>query len=55
MDERRRASVLAGLSGFDQAWFTATSGSWLPADFFATCTVFDVRAGTLTPADRAAR
>jgi DNA replication and repair protein RecF len=49
MDERRRASVLAGLSGFDQAWFTATSGSWLPPDFLATCAVYEVRSGALTP------
>jgi DNA replication and repair protein RecF len=49
MDERRRASVLAGLSGFDQAWFTATSGSWLPPEFLATCTVYEVRSGALTP------
>ena len=49
MDERRRASVLAGLSGFDQAWFTATSGSWLPPDFLATCAVYEVSAGALTP------
>jgi DNA replication and repair protein RecF len=45
MDERRRASVLAGLAGFDQAWFTATSGSWLPPEFVAGCSVFDVRGG----------
>jgi DNA replication and repair protein RecF len=49
MDERRRASVLAGLSGFDQVWFTATSGSWLPPDFLAAATVYDVRAGAVTP------
>ena len=49
MDERRRASVLAGLAGFDQVWFTATSGSWLPPDFLANCTVYEVRAGSVTP------
>jgi DNA replication and repair protein RecF len=48
MDERRRASVLAGLSGFDQVWFTATSGSWLPPDFVANCSVFDVSGGSVS-------
>jgi DNA replication and repair protein RecF len=45
LDERRRASVLAGLSGFEQVWFTATSGSWLPEDFVAGATVYDVASG----------
>jgi DNA replication and repair protein RecF len=49
LDERRRASVLAGLSGFDQVWFTATSGSWLPPEFIAGAAVYDVRAGDVTP------
>jgi DNA replication and repair protein RecF len=48
MDERRRVSVLAGLAGFDQVWFTATSGSWLPPEFVAGCAVFDVRGGTIS-------
>ncbi len=45
LDERRRALVLAGLAGFDQVWFTATSGSWLPQEFVRDSTVFDVAAG----------
>ena len=45
LDERRRASVLAGLAGFDQVWFTATSGSWLPQEFVRDSTVFDVATG----------
>jgi DNA replication and repair protein RecF len=49
LDERRRASVLSGLSGFDQVWFTATSGSWLPPEFIAGAAVYDVRAGDVTP------
>jgi DNA replication and repair protein RecF len=48
LDERRRASVLAGLSGFEQVWFTATSGSWLPDDFVASATVYDVASGSVT-------
>jgi DNA replication and repair protein RecF len=50
LDERRRASVLASLAGFDQVWFTATSGSWLPPDFVAGCSVFHVSSGAVTPA-----
>lgn len=49
LDERRRASVLAGLQGFDQVWFTATSDAWLPPDFVASATVYDVRSGAVTP------
>jgi DNA replication and repair protein RecF len=49
LDERRRASVLQGLSGFDQVWFTATSGSWLPGSFVQEATVFDVAGGGVTP------
>lgn len=45
LDERRRASVLDGLAGFDQVWFTATSGSWLPEEFVRDATVFDVASG----------
>ena len=33
LDERRRASVLEGVAGFEQVWFTATTGSWLPEGF----------------------
>ena len=47
LDERRRASVLAGLAGFDQVWFTATSGSWLPSDFVTGCSVFQVSSGAV--------
>jgi DNA replication and repair protein RecF len=50
LDERRRASVLTGLAGFDQVWFTAASGSWLPPEFMAGCSVFHVRSGSVTPA-----
>jgi DNA replication and repair protein RecF len=49
LDERRRASVLAGLSGFDQVWFTATSGSWLPEEFVRAASVFEVASGAVTP------
>jgi DNA replication and repair protein RecF len=49
LDERRRTSVLSSLAGFDQVWFTATSGSWLPPDFVANATVFEVNAGNVTP------
>jgi DNA replication and repair protein RecF len=49
MDDRRRAAVLSGLGGFDQAWFTATSGSLLPQDFLGACTIFTVHAGAITP------
>ena len=45
LDERRRRSVLTSLSGFEQVWFTATSGSSLPADFTAECRVFEVNSG----------
>jgi DNA replication and repair protein RecF len=50
LDEGRRRSVLEGLSGFDQVWFTATSGSWLPEDFVGDCTVFTVAGGQVRPA-----
>jgi DNA replication and repair protein RecF len=45
LDEKRRDSVLSGLAGFDQVWFTATSGSWLPARFVAGCTTYRVAGG----------
>ncbi len=48
LDERRRGSVLAGLAGFGQVWFTATSGSWLPEQFVRDAAVFDVAAGGVT-------
>jgi DNA replication and repair protein RecF len=50
MDEKRRDSVLAGLSGFDQVWFTATSGSWLPPEFLANCARYEVQAGEVNVA-----
>jgi DNA replication and repair protein RecF len=49
LDEKRRASVLNNLSGFDQVWFTATTGSWLPEEFTASCTTFEVHGGTVSP------
>ncbi|HLF08515.1 MAG TPA: DNA replication and repair protein RecF [Dehalococcoidia bacterium] len=51
LDERRRASVLSGVSGFDQVWFTATSGAWLPPDFLVSCRTFHVASGQVTEAD----
>jgi len=50
LDERRRASVLRGVQGFDQVWFTATTDAWLPPDFVADCAVFRVRSGQVEPA-----
>ncbi|MGE0687630.1 MAG: DNA replication/repair protein RecF, partial [Dehalococcoidia bacterium] len=51
LDGRRRASVLAGLEGFEQVWFTATTESWLPEDFVRDCAaVFTVSGGQVTPA-----
>jgi DNA replication and repair protein RecF len=51
LDEQRRRSVIEGVAGFDQVWFTATSGSWLPDDFVASCAVYQVRDGQIhTPA-----
>ncbi len=47
LDERRRRSVLASLSGFEQVWFTATSASWLPVEFAAECRVFEVNSGNV--------
>ena len=49
LDARRRDSVLAGLAGFEQVWFTATTGSWLPEEFLANCETFTVEGGTVTP------
>jgi len=49
LDERRRRSVLEHISGFDQAWFTATSDAWLPPDFVEGAHVFDVAHGTVGP------
>ncbi len=48
LDERRRRSVLDGLTGFDQVWFTAATGSWLPPEFVDGCQVFEVSAGEVT-------
>jgi DNA replication and repair protein RecF len=50
MDEKRRSSVLEGLAGFEQVWFTATTGSWLPDEFLEGCTVFTVSNGQVSPA-----
>ncbi len=47
MDEKRRDSVLTSLSGFDQVWFTATSGSYLPPAFLADCTTYTVVSGSV--------
>jgi DNA replication and repair protein RecF len=50
LDEGRRASVLEGVEGFDQVWFTATSGSWLPDAFVHEAQHFTVRRGSVEPA-----
>lgn len=51
LDGRRRASVLAGLEGFEQVWFTATTESWLPEDFVRDCAaIFTVKGGQVAPA-----
>jgi len=50
LDESRRRSVLRGLEGFDQVWFTATTGAGLPPDFVAACAVYRVRSGHVEPA-----
>jgi len=49
LDEARRASVLAGVSGFDQVWFTANGGASVPSDFLASCTTYRVASGEITP------
>jgi DNA replication and repair protein RecF len=49
LDQRRRRSVLDGLAGFDQVWFTASSGASLPDDFVEGCAVFNVQGGQVTP------
>jgi DNA replication and repair protein RecF len=48
LDEGRRRSVLAGVAGFEQVWFTATSVAWLPPDFTAACYRYTVSSGTVT-------
>lgn len=48
LDESRRASVLAGVSGFDQVWFTATANASLPPGFRASCRTYTVHAGSIT-------
>lgn len=51
LDGKRRTSVLAGLQGFEQVWFTATTDSWLPEEFVHGCAaVYTVSNGTVTPA-----
>jgi DNA replication and repair protein RecF len=47
LDAKRRDSVLAGLAGFEQVWFTATTGSWLPEEFLAGCRAFTVENGNV--------
>ena len=49
LDERRRRSVLEGIAGFDQVWFSATSAEALPSDFVARSTVYTVSSGAVTP------
>jgi DNA replication and repair protein RecF len=48
LDERRRSSVLHGVSGFDQVWFTATSGSSLPPSFLGAAHTYSVSQGRVT-------
>lgn len=48
MDARRRDSVLAALTDFDQVWYTATTGSLLPEGFLATATQFTVENGSIS-------
>ena len=48
LDAKRRDSVLAGLAGFEQVWFTATTGSWLPEDFLSNTQTFTVTNGTVS-------
>ena len=47
LDERRRASVLDGVAGFEQVWFTATTGSWLPEGFVEGSQRYAVRRGSV--------
>jgi len=47
LDEGRRRSVLEGVEGFDQVWFTATSGSWLPGEFVSEAQAFTVTRGAV--------
>jgi DNA replication and repair protein RecF len=47
LDERRRRSVLEGVSGFEQVWFTATTGAWLPADFVEGASSYRISAGSI--------
>jgi recombinational DNA repair ATPase RecF len=49
LDETRRASVLTGVSGFDQVWFTATAGPSLPPEFLAGCTTYRIASGEIMP------
>ena len=48
LDERRRASVLDGVAGFEQVWFTATTGSWLPEGFVEGSRRYVVTRGAVT-------
>jgi DNA replication and repair protein RecF len=49
LDEGRRRSVLAGVAGFEQVWFTATSAAWLPPEFTAACRKYRVENGGVSP------
>jgi DNA replication and repair protein RecF len=52
LDEARRRSVLEGVAGFDQVWFTATSAALLPTEFVKSCQSYEVRAGAIIAATR---
>lgn len=48
LDDSRRRTVLSGLAGFDQVWFTATTASWLPESFLASCQRYLVSGGDVS-------
>jgi DNA replication and repair protein RecF len=48
LDEKRRGSVLDGVAGFEQVWFTATTGSWLPDGFVEASRRYTVTRGSVT-------
>jgi DNA replication and repair protein RecF len=49
LDAKRRQSVLAGISDFDQVWLTATDTTALPASFLASTVSYAVAGGTVAP------
>ena len=51
LDEGRRRSVLDGVAGFEQVWFTATGAAWLPPEFIAACRKYRVENGGVSPGD----